>query len=123
MMAISDVELLVYAVFAGCFVLRMVDIATFTGDPDMDDRILSYDLLACLAPFLCPDPPPPFPPPRVIVSNSRLQTTPVPRLLPLLRHNAHRPKENDQRDRGVLSFINRHRSGIPSKFLLVPPRP
>jgi hypothetical protein len=42
-------------VFAGAFVLRILDFVDYNRSPDQgeDDRILSYDILACLAPFLC----------------------------------------------------------------------
>lgn len=51
----TNKKLLVYTVFAGCFVLRIIDLVNYTRNPnsDPDERILSYDLLACLAPFLC----------------------------------------------------------------------
>jgi hypothetical protein len=45
----------VYTIFALCFILRIRDFVDFTRDPGsgVDERILSYDILACLAPFLC----------------------------------------------------------------------
>jgi len=47
-------NLFLYAVFAGAFVLRILDFVDYNRSPDQgeDDRILSYDILACLAPFL-----------------------------------------------------------------------
>lgn len=49
-------KVFLYTIFACCFVLRIVDYVDYTKNPDQtspDDRILSYDLLACLAPLLC----------------------------------------------------------------------
>jgi len=58
--SLSDVQtnskVFLYTIFACCFVLRIVDFVDYTKNPDdngPDDRILSYDLLACLAPLLC----------------------------------------------------------------------
>jgi hypothetical protein len=47
-------QLFLYTVFAGCFVLRVINLIDYNRNPDgAHDRIVSYDLLACLAPFLC----------------------------------------------------------------------
>lgn len=104
-----------------------MELATFSGDADgLDDRILSYDLLACLAPFLCSAPTVPQAHNPLWSTNKtkfRLSTIIVSRLLPLLRHNAHSSQKNDRRDRGVLSFINRHRRWFSPIFLRVSPIP
>jgi hypothetical protein len=93
--------------------LRIIDFVDFGRNPQdgIDDRILSYDLLACLAPFLCI---------QVTFSTyNRLSSTLVSRLFPILRNNAYRSEKDDQGDGGVLSPFSCYRRGFLAEFLCV----
>jgi hypothetical protein len=93
--------------------LRIIDFVDFGRNPQdgIDDRILSYDLLACLAPFLCIQ--------INFFTYDRLSSTLVSRLFPILWHDAYRAEKDDQGDGSVFSSLSRHRRGFLAEFLCV----
>ena len=107
-------KMLVYTIFAICFVLRIIDYIDYTHNPETkpDDRVLSYDLLACLAPFLCSCR-------TKFLFNGRLSPITVSRFLPVLWNDDYRLEKDDKGDGCILLTSRCDCSWIHSELFCV----
>src|SRR5271156_4588095 len=118
------IQLLLYAAFALCFVMRIHELASPPPQMGTTPTYPSFDFLACLAPFLCTALHPLSIAFLCVTSQLtcylvRWTTIVTLELLPLLRHHDRRPGKNDRRNSHFLFTLSYNWRRLLAKFCCV----